>query len=126
MADFAEWGEAVSRGLGWGTNTFVSTYDDNRKQAGEVMLEGSALAEVLLQLSLSGPGLTMPATELYEHLVRVAGKRIAASAAWPKTIALFAQELRHLAPQLLLQGLSITFERRKDGRFVRLEKLLDQ
>jgi hypothetical protein len=121
MADCTEWGEAVSRGLGWGANTFVPTYDENRKQASEVMLEGSPLAEVLLQLSLSEPGLTMPAMELYEHLARVASKRIAGWAAWPKTAALFAQELRHLALQLLLQGLSMTFERRKNRRFVTLE-----
>jgi hypothetical protein len=24
MADYAEWGEAISRGLGWGTGTFIS------------------------------------------------------------------------------------------------------
>jgi hypothetical protein len=24
MADYAEWGEAISRGLGWGVDTFIS------------------------------------------------------------------------------------------------------
>ncbi len=33
MADYAEWGEATSRGLGWGADTFLSTYNDNRKEA---------------------------------------------------------------------------------------------
>ncbi len=33
MADYAEWGEATSRGLGWGVGTFISTYKDNRKDA---------------------------------------------------------------------------------------------
>ena len=31
MADYAEWGEATSRGLGWATDSFLSTYNDNRK-----------------------------------------------------------------------------------------------
>jgi hypothetical protein len=118
MADYAVWGEAVARGLGWGTETFARTYDDNRKEAAQVMLEDSPLAEALLQLARSEPGLTMPASELHAMLTRNAGKRIAASAGWPKTPSMFANELRRLAPQLQLQGMCIAFERRKDGRYI--------
>ena len=35
MADYAEWGEATGRGLGWGAGTFLSNYNDNRKEATE-------------------------------------------------------------------------------------------
>ena len=113
MADYAVWGEAVARGLGWGTETFVTTYNENRKEAAEVMLEDSPVADALLQLARSEPGLTTPASELHARLTRNAGKRIAASAGWPKTPIMFARELRRIAPQLRLQGLCITFERRQ-------------
>ena len=61
MADYAVWGEAVARGLGWGTETFVRTYKENRREAAEVMLEDSPVADALLQLARSEPGLTTPA-----------------------------------------------------------------
>jgi hypothetical protein len=121
MADYAVWGEAVARGLGWGTRTFVSTYNENRKLASEVMLEDSPVADALLQLARSGPGLTVSATELHDRLTRLAGKRIAASASWPRTTVLMARELRRLEPQLRLHGLSITFDRRNQGMFITAE-----
>ena len=120
MADYAVWGEAVARGLGWGTETFVTTYNENRKEAAEVMLEDSPVADALLQLARSEPSLTTPVSELHARLTRNAGKRIAASAGWPKTPIMFARELRRIAPQLRLQGLCITFERRYDGQYISL------
>jgi hypothetical protein len=120
MADYAVWGEAVARGLGWGTETFGRTYKENRREAAAVMLEDSPLAEALLQLARSEPSLTTPASELHARLTRNAGKRMAASAGWPKTPSMFAHELRRIALQRRWQGLSITFERSKDGRYVTL------
>jgi hypothetical protein len=120
MADFAEWGEAVSRGLGWGANTFVPMYDENRKQASEAMLEGSPLAEILLRFAQSEPNLTTPVSELHARLTHSAGKAIANSAAWPKTPILFSQELRRLVPQLGVHGICVAFERRTEGRYVTL------
>jgi hypothetical protein len=52
------------------------------------------------------------------NLTRVVGKKVAASARWPKTVPMFAYELRRLAPQLRLHGLFITFEPRHEGRFI--------
>jgi hypothetical protein len=121
MADYAVWGEAVALGLGWGAETFLSTYNENRKAAVEVMLDASPVADSLLQLARSESGLTVPAAELYERLTRLAGKRVAASAGWPKTAALCAQELRRLEPQLRLHGLFMVFERWYQGRFDTVE-----
>jgi hypothetical protein len=118
MADYAVWGEAVARGLGWGTETFARTYDDNRKEAAQVMLEDSPVADALLQLARSEPGLTTPVSELHARLTRNAGKRSAASACWPETAAMLARKLRKIAPQLHLQGLSLTFEPRYGGNYV--------
>ena len=49
MADYAMWGEAVGRGLGWEPGTFLSTYTDNRKEATLTDLLDSPLGNVLLQ-----------------------------------------------------------------------------
>ena len=44
MADYAEWGEAVGRALGWGAGDVPSAYDDNRKGATDPLLEHSHVA----------------------------------------------------------------------------------
>jgi hypothetical protein len=120
MADYAVWGEAVARGLGWGAGTFLATYKENRKEAAGVMLEESPVADALLQLARSEPGLVTPVSELHAKLTRNAGKRIAVACGWPKTANLLAREVRRIALQLRLQGLCVTFERRYDGQYVTL------
>jgi hypothetical protein len=50
----------------------------------------------------------------------IVGKKIATSAEWPKTSGKFGSELRRLAPQLRLHGMSISFGRQNDGRTITL------
>jgi hypothetical protein len=64
--------------------------------------------------------LVTPVSELHAKLTRVAGKRLAAAAGWPKTAILLAREVHRIALQLRLQGLCVTFERRKDGQYITL------
>ena len=74
MADFAEWGEATGRGLGWGTGTFISAYDDNRKEATEPILDASPVASVLLRLGRAGVDWSGTPMELYRAVVKGAGR----------------------------------------------------
>ncbi len=120
MADFAEWGEATSRGLGWGALTFVTTYNDNRKEATDAVLDDSPLALVMLTLARKAYNWSGTPLNLYGEMSQTAGKKIAAGAGWPKTVHAFGNELRRIAPQLRLHGLSISFERRYDARIITL------
>jgi hypothetical protein len=120
MADFAEWGEATARGLGWGDGTFVTGYNDNRQEATHMLLDESPLALALLKVTRDGVNWSGTAVNLYEVLAQVAGKKAAASARWPKNISMFGNELRRLAPQVRLHGLSIQFERKGGERTVSL------
>jgi hypothetical protein len=120
MADYAEWGEAVSRSLGWGAETFLSTYDDNRKAAADPLLEGSTVAILLFALAKqrvnwSWSGSTQ---NLYEKVTTAAEGHL--GPAWPKTFSLFGTELRRIAPQLRLHGIAINFERKRTGTIVTL------
>jgi hypothetical protein len=119
MADYAEWGEAISRGLGWGADTFVSTYKDNRKEATEVLLEDSPVATVMLALARIGGNWSGKTQALYEAIVKAKGNAL--GPLWPKTISMFGTELRRIAPQLRLHGISIGFERRGRDRIVTLK-----
>ena len=65
MADFAEWGEAVGRSTGWGTDRFLATYNDNRKEATDLILDVSPVAPVLLSLARRGIDWSCTPLELY-------------------------------------------------------------
>jgi hypothetical protein len=83
MADYAEWGEAVSRSLGWGAETFLSAYDDNRKGATDPLLERSPVATLLFALAKYGGNWSWSATtqKLYEKVTITAeGKLVQALA----------------------------------------------
>ena len=116
MADYAMWGEAVGRGLGWEPGTFLSTYTDNRKEATLTELLDSPLGNALLQVASLIPEVSETPGKLHAKLTEIVGKKVAASADWPKTTGSFGNALRRLAPQLRLHGVSISFERRHDGR----------
>jgi hypothetical protein len=59
-------------------------------------------------------------TELFDVLTAKVGRRVARSAAWPKSTQRFTSELRRLAPQLRMHGLSMVFSRTYQGRRVAL------
>jgi hypothetical protein len=123
MADYAKWGEAVGRGLGWASDSFLSTYHANRKEATSLALEDSAVGSILLQLAPQTTKWVGTSTELLAALAEVAGKKVAASARWPKTPIQFSNELRRLAPQLALHGLSIRFSRNYEQRIVLITRV---
>ena len=120
MADYAEWGEAVSRSLGWGAETFLSAYDDNRKGATDPLLEGSPVATLLFALAKQRVNWSWSGTtqKLYEKVTTAAEGHL--GPAWPKTFSLFGTELRRIAPQLRLHGIAINFERKRTGTIVTL------
>jgi hypothetical protein len=118
MADFAEWGEATGRSLGWGAGAFLATYDTNRKEATELLLDDSTVANVLLRIARNGINWCGTPMNLFHALTKIAGN--GARGRWPKTSSMFGNELRRIAPQLRLHGLSINFERRRGERIVTL------
>jgi hypothetical protein len=123
MADFAEWGCAVAPALGWDGDSFLRAYAGNQETADDVALEGSPVAQVLLEQTESG---LWPwegtAAELLERLGR--GKESATrQRAWPKNPRALANVLRRLAPNLRHVGVEVCFlPRRRTGRLIRIEK----
>jgi hypothetical protein len=120
MADFALWGEAVGRGLGWEPESFIWTYEESRREASESSLESSPLGDLLLRLATTMMNWECSPSELYQILTEEAGKKAAKAAAWPKSTQRFTTELRRLAPQLRMHGLSVISSRTRDSRVIRL------
>jgi hypothetical protein len=118
MADYAEWGEAIGRALGWGPNRFLSAYDDNRKAATHPLLADSRVATLVFSLAKKGINWSGTIQQLYEGARTGAGRKL--EPGWPKTFSMFGTELRRIAPQLRLHGISITFEHKRTGTIVTL------
>ena len=123
MADFARFGEAVGRGLGWPAETFLSAYNDNRGEATVTALEESVLATQLLD-SASFGGLrnwTLSATEMLFELGSDLSPKVKASARWPQSPRTFSNELRRIAPQLRTRGISVKFTRTRNSRLITID-----
>ena len=119
MADFARWGVAVGRGLGWQPNDFLSAYEKNRIAATDQSLDGSPLGSLLVKLAGRSRDFERSPTELLEMLTESAtehkdGKLVG----WPKTAQALTNELRRIAPQLRMRGVRVIFKRTHRGRRV--------
>jgi hypothetical protein len=132
MADYAEWGAAVSQALGWPPGDFIWNYNANRQEASVLTLEDSAVAIVMFELAplldeWSGPPASLHA-ELTDYIESRAAElarespstaklwKAATSARWPRTPREFSNELRRIVGQLRLNGLSVEFKRHHKGR----------
>jgi hypothetical protein len=118
MADFAKWGDAVNRGLGWDADAFISAFEGSRKEASETSLESSPVGSLLLELASTALEWESSPTELLQMLTERAGKKVARSPGWPKSPQRLTNELRRIAPQLRMHGLSIIFSRTGQSRCV--------
>ena len=132
MADYARWGEAVSRGLGWAPESFLTTYLGNRRHARPPAIEDSVVGSAMLQFASHLNDWSSEMNALYRGLIRlveqraaydfkydspaVARKKLAAvTARWPKEPRQFPRELRRLTPQLRLHGLSVETSHTRTG-----------
>ena len=123
MADFAKWCEAVGRGLGWGSGTCDSTYEDNMMAATEASLEGSIVARLVMELAYEMVEWEGTPTELFELLTDQVGRAVARSSAWPKSTQYFMNEVRRLAPQLRMLGVFVVSSRTRARRRVQVTRV---
>ena len=123
MADFAVFGEAVSRGLGNDPDKFLNIYRDNRKAANESALEDShvaaAIRELIAKVKWSGT-----TAELKDSLELIVPKHVAQSDRWPKSPRGMSGVLRRLAPSLRQVGIYVEFpDRKKKNRVISISLL---
>ncbi len=126
MADFAAFGEAIGRTLQWPAGTFLEYYDDSRRESAATHLEDSAVANVLLRNALRLDGWSGTASELLSMLTQGTSKRVASSCRWPKSPGWLTNELRRIAPQLRMHGISVTFVRNRGSRLITLTNSNDE
>jgi hypothetical protein len=119
MADFAQWGEAVSRGLGWEAGSFVSRYKANRREACSSALGDCPVAEAVRGLlDYFAKPMEETASELLALLAGFAPQQIKRSAQWPKNARALSVALHRLAPQLRIIGITVEFGLGPDARLI--------
>jgi hypothetical protein len=111
MADFAKWGEAVSRALGWESGQFRRAYDTNRKDAIETVLEDSPVTGAVRRLLEPKPSWEGTAGELLEALSPIVGEKVTESRRWPHSPRGMSGALKRLAPALRSVGIDVEFGR---------------
>jgi hypothetical protein len=130
MADFALFGEAVCRALGYSAGEFLSAYCDNHQAANESALEDSPVADAVQELAAQGPW-SGTASELLVELAKTSSGSPFAIAAtgsgsrksperWPRGPRGMSGAIRRMAPALRAVGVGVTFGRGHD-RFISIE-----
>jgi hypothetical protein len=110
MADFAQWGEAVCRGLGYEPGVFLARYLANRREACSSALDDCPVASAVRDLlDYFGHPMEETASELLSLLAGFAPPAIRQSAQWPKNARALSVTLRRVAPQLRIIGIDVKF-----------------
>ncbi|CAN5875455.1 hypothetical protein BH23THE1_BH23THE1_20500 [soil metagenome] len=131
MADFAEWGEIISRCLEYPENQFIDAYNENRLDQNDEVIEASSVAEsILLFMSEKDKGFVWEGapTRLYKELTDIIDQtkpELKRSNLWPKASNRLTSKINEIIPNLKEKAIDIvTGERDKEGnRIIRLEKL---
>lgn len=113
MADFAEWGVATETAL-WKEGTFWDTYEGNRKDVVENVIESDPVASAILSMMEGNAEWGGTATELLDALEREVGERITKSKNFPKSPRNLSGRLTRAAT--FLRKKDIEIERGKEGR----------
>jgi hypothetical protein len=109
MADFARWGEAVCRALGYKEGDFLEAYLGNREAAGASVLEDSPIAAELLEFKVAGETWTGTCKTLLTELGERVEKSVRESKRWPKGPRSLSAHLRRIGGALRKNGVDVVF-----------------
>jgi hypothetical protein len=129
MADFALFGEAVSRAMGNDPNVFADTYRNTRTAANEAAVEDSVVAgEIQKLVPDPNDDWKGSAKELLARLAESAGEKVVEkemkSRTWPKSPHGMAGLLRRLAPSLRVIDIQVDFgERTNERRLITIRRV---
>ena len=125
MADFARFGEAIGRAMGWPAGTFLSAYVENRRDASISTIDDSVFGTFLLErISYWRIGDTKTASpaEWLKRFNACKNHKATKSARWPKTPSTLGNEMRRLAPTLRDRGVAVAFGKNRNSRLITITR----
>ena len=113
MADFAIWGEAISRALGYPENSFIQNYFENISVQNVEAIEGHAIGGSILELMTDNSSWEGTATELLQKLNEIAEKLKLniKDKDWPKAPNSLTRRLNEIKSNLEDENIHITLNR---------------
>jgi hypothetical protein len=121
MADFARFGEAVSRAPGCLPGQFLTTYRKNRKGAAESAIDDSLVAGAILRLIDRDGAWAGTAKDLLGKLTAIVDEKVVESKQWPRSPRGISGAVKKVAPALRLIGMNVDSGRGHD-RFITIER----
>lgn len=112
MADFEQWAEAASEGLGLKEGEFAEAYKASREMASQDARDAACLIEVLVEKLKVQKELTGTATQLLANF-ELGRQDLIKKSDWPKNNRALSAQLKSLVPDL--RAIGITAEQRKVG-----------
>jgi len=125
MADYMQWGCAITEAMGKNKEEFLNAYDDNVNRQDLEAVYANPICDALIKFMEGKPkGWEGTASQLHSHL-KIEAKELEISTRqkeWPKTPRLVSCALNDLIPALPSVGLKVTRSRGgKKGRIIHIE-----
>jgi len=110
LADFAQWATAAELALGMKSGDFMRAYAESRDSVHSVVIEGSAVGEVIREYCFERGGFDecLLLKDLLEKLRNAAGER-SSQKSFPKSSKGLRNELQRINPNLRELGIEIAF-----------------
>jgi hypothetical protein len=128
MADFAQWGAAISEALGYPSGDFLKAYQENIKSQNSELLNSNPISQTILELLKDKDYWNGTATNLLADLESMAEKlKIKTNDKyWPKSPEVLSKKLNEIVPNLRKDSIEVKNIRRSGVRFIKINKILQQ
>jgi hypothetical protein len=126
LADWGEWAAAVYEALGWGSEAFLSDWDEVVKAQNVGTLDGSPVAQAVIEFVREHGDYEGSATDLHGKLEGVAekvGVNVARDKAWPKSARWLWRRTNEVLPLLLAVGIEASRRETGGGSVIALRGL---
>ena len=128
MADFAEWGEIISRCLGNKDNEFIDAYQDNIDNQNDEIIESTPVAESIILFMDDKEKWEGTPSQLYKFLEDIISQvyyDLRRSNLWPKAANRLTAKINEITPNLLKRNIEIvTGDKNSEGnRVIKIRKL---
>jgi hypothetical protein len=124
MADFAEWGEAISQAMGYGEGVFLQAYSRNIEAQNLEAIEGHAIGPAVIGLLEDKDEWEGTASELLSELENQAEKLNLNTnvKSWPKGPNAVKRRLNEIRTNLMEEGIEVIYSRDGSKRTIRVCK----
>jgi len=124
LADFAVWGCAIARALGYSQDGFLAAFYENVQVRNCEVLSSSLVATVVLDFLGERESWKGSPSELFAQLGEVAEKLNinTKSSSWPKAAHVLTRRLNEIRPNLAAEGISVEYGKDHRRRTVILSK----